>query len=289
MSSIPYDASRKSLYHPGEADNFFQLGSIPNEAALCAEMSRLAYVKDERLLAQYLGRAGFRQDLALGYGSRGTQVFIASKQDNNLAVVAFRGTELDDPSDLFTDANFVLTPWADDSGGSLGQVHKGFAKALENNDILGKVRICLDSMVPSTRVLLTGHSLGAAIATLAASRMPSSHLYTFGSCRVGNASFARAMQSVSHTRFVDCCDLATRVPPEEFSYVHVGSLWYVDRNGQLLESPTEDAIKVDRLKAEAWYLVHHSFLPGTVFVRDLADHAPINYVSGVMGLRARID
>jgi hypothetical protein len=108
MSSIPYDASRKSLYHPGEADNFFQLGSIPNEAALCAEMSRLAYVKDERLLTQYLGRAGFRQDLALGYGSRGIQVFIASKQDNNLAVVAFRGTELDDPSDLFTDANFLL-------------------------------------------------------------------------------------------------------------------------------------------------------------------------------------
>ncbi len=110
MLSIPYDPSRKSLYHPGEADNFFELGSISTDAALCAEMSRLAYVKDERLLAQYLGQVGFHQGLALGYGNRGTPVFIASKQENNLAVVAFRGTELDDPSDLFTDANFVLTP-----------------------------------------------------------------------------------------------------------------------------------------------------------------------------------
>ena len=144
-------------------------------------------------------------------------------------------------------------------------------------------------MVPSTRVLLTGHSLGAALATLTASRMPLSHLYTFGSCRVGDASFAEAMRTISHTRFVDCCDLVTRVPPEEFGYVHVGSLRYIDRNGQLLESPSEEAIKADRLKAAAWYLVRHSFLLGTVFTRDLADHAPINYVSGVMGLRVHLD
>jgi hypothetical protein len=289
MSSIPYDATRKSLYHPGEADNFFQLGSIQSDAALCAEMSRLAYVKDEMLLAHYLCRAGFRPSLTLGYGIEGTQAFIASKPDSNLVVVAFRGTELDDPSDLFTDAKFVLTPWADDSGGSLGEVHEGFAEALENNDTLGRIRTFLDLLVPSPNVLLTGHSLGAALATLAASRMPSSHLYTFGSPCVGDSSFAEAMETVNHTRFVDCCDLATRFPPEAFGYVHVGSLGYIDRNGQLSESPTEDAIKADRRKAEAWYLVHHSFLLGTVFVRDLADHAPINYVSGVMGLRERID
>ena len=173
MLSIPYDASRESLYHPGEAVDFFQHGPIENDAVLCAEMSRLAYVKDESRLAEYLDRAGFQLDQAIGYDSGGTQVFIASKQGDNLAVAAFRGTEPDDPSDLFTDANFVLTPWPDNSGRSLGQVHEGFATALQNNDILGKVITCLDSMVPSTRVLLTGHSLGAALATLTASRMPS--------------------------------------------------------------------------------------------------------------------
>jgi predicted lipase len=193
MSTIPYDASRKSLFHPGDADNFFKLGTIQNDAALCAEISRLAYVKDENLLVQYLNRARFQKELAIGYGSRGTQVFVASRESDNLAVVAFRGTEPDDPSDIFTDANFIMTPWTDNSGQSLGKVHEGFATALLVNDILKKIITCLDSLVPATRVLITGHSLGAALATLTASRKPSSHLYTFGSCRVGDAAFAGAI------------------------------------------------------------------------------------------------
>ena len=286
MSTIHYDASRQSLFNPGDADDFFQHGPIQNDAALCAEMSRLAYVKDETRLAQYLNRAGFQKDLAIGYGSRGTQVFVASRQSDNLAVVAFRGTEPDDPSDIFTDANFIMTPWTDNSSQSLGKVHEGFATALLANDILKKIITCLDSLVPATRVLITGHSLGAALATLTASRKPSSCLYTFGSCRVGDAAFAGAISTISHDRFVDCCDLVTRVPTKEFGYVHVGSLKYIDRNGKLLESPNEETINADRLKASAWYLVRHVFLPGTVFSRDLADHAPINYVTGVMGSRA---
>lgn len=286
MSTIPYDASRQSLFNPGDADDFFQHGPIQNDAALCAEMSRVAYVKDENRLVHYLNRAGFQKDLAIGYGSRGTQVFVVSKQSDNLAVVAFRGTEPDDPSDIFTDANFTMTPWTDNSGQSLGKVHEGFATALLANDILKKIITCLDSLAPATRVLITGHSLGAALATLTASQKPSSHLYTFGSCRVGDAAFAEALRNISHDRFVDCCDLVTRVPTKEFGYVHVGSLKYIDRNGKLLESPNEETINADRLKASAWYLVRHAFLPGTVFSRDLADHAPINYVSGVMGLRA---
>ena len=213
-------------------------------------------------------------------------MFVASRQSDNLAVVAFRGTEPDDPSDIFTDANFIMTPWTDNSGQSLGKVHEGFATALLANDILEKIITCLDSLVPATHVLITGHSLGAALATLTASRKPSSRLYTFGSCRVGDAAFAEAVSSISHDRFVDCCDLVTRVPTKEFGYVHVGSLKYIDRNGKLLESTSEETINADRLKASAWYLVRHAFLPGTVFSRDLADHAPINYVSGVMGLRA---
>jgi predicted lipase len=286
MSTIPYDASRQSLFHPGDADDFFQNGPIQNDAALCAEMSRLAYVKDEIRLAQYLNQVGFQKELAIGYGSRGTQVFVASKQSDNLAVVSFRGTEPDDPSDIFTDANFIMTSWTDNSGHSLGKVHEGFAMALLANDNLKKIITFLDSLVPATRVLITGHSLGAALATLTASYLPASHLYTFGSCRVGDAAFAGAISTISHDRFVDCCDLVTRVPTEEFGYVHVGSLKYIDRNGKLLESPSEETINADRLKASAWYLVRHAFLPGTVFSRDLADHAPINYVSGVMGLRA---
>ena len=102
---------------------------------------------------------------------------------------------------------------------------------------------------------------------------------------VGDAAFAEFMQAVSHVRFVDCCDLVTGIPPVAFGYVHTGSMRCINSKGQLLESPGEAEINEDRLKARAWYLSHCSFLPGTVFVRDLADHTPVNYVSGITGAR----
>ena len=286
MNPIPYDATRKSLYHPGDADDFFQTGfPVENEAALCAEMSRLAYVKEETRLEQYLSRIAFQKDLAIGYNSKGTQVFIASHHDNHLTVVSYRGTEIDDPTDLFTDARFLMTPWTDNSGKPIGKVHKGFAEALQKDDILKNVIACVNAKAQSNRILLTGHSLGAALATLTASQMPTSSLYTIGSCRVGDAAFAEFMQAVSHIRFVDCCDLVTRIPPVAFGYIHVGDLRYISSKGQLLESPSEDEINADRLQARAWYLTHCSFLSGTVFIRDLADHSSINYVSGITGSR----
>lgn len=281
---IAYDASRKSLLHPGEAENFFQLTPVQDDAALCAEMSRLAYVNDETLLELYLSRADFRKKLAIGYNGDGTQLFIACKYDNSLTVVAFRGTEPGSLSDLLTNARFIQKPWVNSKGETSGHVHGGFADALKDNDILKKIITCLDSKVSQTRLLLTGHSLGAALATLTASWMPTAHLYTFGSPRVGDASFVRSLLPVNHSRFVDCCDLVTRVPPL-FGYVHSGILRYIDRNGQLQESPNEEAINADRKKARILHLARYAFLPGNVFFRGLADHAPINYLSGVTGFR----
>lgn len=294
MTHVEYDATRESLYHPGNASNFFQLGPRldfgiqANEAILCAEMSRLAYVKDEGLLTQYLARADFQGALTIGYGSNGTQLFIAKKQDADLFVVAYRGTEPDDPSDLFTDADFRQVTWQNADGSSVGKVHKGFADTLLDSGILKEVISNLGAPLIAKRVLLTGHSLGAALATLTASWIPNAGLYTFGSPRVGDDEFAGCMRNVKHYRYVDCCDLVTRVPPEKlvmFKYKHTGNLKYIDRDGTLHDSPGESIIETDRHEAAKWYLTHQAFLRGTVFSRDLADHAPINYVSGVMGLR----
>lgn len=286
MHTYPYDASRESLFTPGLAENFFQLGAFDCEAALCAEMARLAYVKDERRLDTYLDRAEFTRDLALGYGGKGTQVFIATKPAKKLTVLSFRGTETDDPSDLFSDANFLLTPWVDGHERAMGQVHKGFAEALLTHRVLAIVIEHLSALDPGYRLLITGHSLGAALATLCASRLPPACLYTFGSPRVGDAVFAMAMRDVPHQRYVDCCDIVTRVPPEEFGYQHTGSLRYLDSRGQLLDQASKDQIDSDRSKASALYLMRQAFLRGNIFSRELADHAPINYVSATMGIRA---
>ncbi|MDH4262184.1 MAG: lipase family protein [Spirochaetia bacterium] len=289
MGVIQYDSSSKSLFKPGESDDFFQLDSsenyLKNEAGLCAEMSRLAYVNDESKLEYCLDRINFKKDISIGYKDNGTSLFITTNNSTNITIVSFRGTEADDPSDLFTDANFIFTQWKNRSSAFIGKVHSGFAEALTKNDILNKVIEYVNSKSESNRILLTGHSLGAALATLTSSWLPSAHLYTFGSPRVGDISFVNSIQKIEHIRFVDCCDIVTEVPFENLGYVHSGKLQYINRKGHLLNSPGENEMSLDRNQAKSDYFVHQAFLRGTVAFRELADHAPINYVTGVMGLR----
>src|SRR5438132_7446472 len=88
----------------------------------------------------------------------------------HLSVLAFRGTEGDDPTDLATDATALLTQW--ENG---GRVHQGFAHALL--DTWPIIQPLLESVEQT--LLFTGHSLGAALATLAASKHRPTGVYTF--------------------------------------------------------------------------------------------------------------
>lgn len=280
MATVPYDATRDALFRPWKADNFFALGPVASDSALCAEMARLAYVRERDRATEYLRRAGFRP---VRFSTvDGTDAFVA--ESDQVLVVAFRGTESDDPTDLFADADIRLARWD-----GAGLVHHGFARGLA---------AVWDDLVPvvepagKRRLLLTGHSLGAALATLAAARLTPDRLYTFGSPRVGDAAFAAGMRKVSHHRLVDCCDIVTRVPTSGLDpagalveYVHVGTLQYIDRRGGVREAPPESEIEADRHTASREYIERLGFLWGKVPVRELADHAPINYVSAVMGLR----
>ncbi|MDO9161184.1 MAG: lipase family protein [Methylococcaceae bacterium] len=301
MNKIPYDASRKSLYKPGEAGDFFLFGiDLTNDANLCAEMSRLAYVKEEHQLKAYLERAGFELYWSIGYGKKGTQVFIAKTKQNTDSpklVAAFRGTEGDDSSDLLADAILLKTPWFDALGNPSGEVHTGFANALladsSNGNILEKLNSRLNDLAGQFHdILLTGHSLGAALATLTADYLKQSplanniHLYTFGSPLVGDSVFSELMSDVKHERYVNCCDLVTRIPPESLGYRHTGVLHYIIRDGRVIDSITEDDIAKDRLAAAAAYVADYSYRLGTVWVRDLADHSPVNYLSGVAEIRS---
>jgi hypothetical protein len=212
---IPYDASRESLFHPGRATDFFQLGPLTSDGALCAEMARLAYVKGSADLTAFLARASF--SLVRTADIAGTQAFVVTRGGD--AVLAFRGTEPDDPTDLGADADLVLVDLA---GG--GRVHRGFAHALD------VVWSSISPVIPAAaRVLVTGHSLGAALATLAAVRLGGARLFTFGSPRVGDAAFAARADRLVHERWVDCADIVTRVPPEALGYAHTGQRHYIDR------------------------------------------------------------
>ncbi len=282
-----YSAKKEDLYFPGRHANFFSPGPPKSEAALCVEMARLAYccqksdfAFDQGVIRNVLDCVGFTDcqffESEGVLQSGGTHCFLAlhrdTDKDKELAVVAFRGTDKDDPTDLADDAEVIPVAW--EKG---GKVHKGFAKAL------GEVRQNLDRTLRSVecRMLFTGHSLGAALATLLASARNPAALYTFGSPRVGDVEFVATLRGVDSHRYVDCADLVTRVPPESFGYVHLGKPYYIGRNRRVRFNPSRVWMWLDRFCADREYLVKYAWKIGNVAVRELADHAPINYVLAV--------
>ena len=95
--------------------------------------------------------------------------------------------------------------------------------------------------------MVTGHSLGAAMATLMAARHPQAELVTFGSPRVGDEAFAAQFEDRDVRRYVDCNDVVTMVPPGLIGYVHAGEMHYIDRFGIVHPKPPDaSAIAEDR-------------------------------------------
>ena len=120
---------------------------------------------------------------AVLFDKDGTQVYCWL--DNNIACVAFRGTEPTQWSDIKADLKIrkVKCP--------TGFVHRGFRDAL--NEVWDDVSKWLTAQKKED-VFFTGHSLGGALATLAASRWNTitTHLYTYGSPRVGGRKFVKS-------------------------------------------------------------------------------------------------
>ena len=87
---------------------------------------------------------------------------------------------------------------------------------------------------PSLPIYITGHSSGAALATLMSvyvsifsPSLPISHVFTFGSPRVGNLAFAalaNKMLGERWFRIVNQLDVVSSVPALSFGYHHIGQL-----------------------------------------------------------------
>jgi hypothetical protein len=290
MNVVAYSPRKVDLLYPARNANFFSAGLPNTEAALCAEMARLAYCRrepyfqfDQQQIRAVLEPLEFACQFFESTGTpegRGTHGFLAFHDDpepsRKLAVVAFRGTDASDPTDLADDAELLQTKWTPG-----GLVHRGFAEALDH--ILPNLTAALNPV--RRRILFTGHSLGAAMATLLASIRRPDFLYTFGSPRVGDGQFVSTLNGLGSRRFVDCCDIVARIPPEsvlgKINYAHYGPPSYIDRNRGIAENPADSEMEKDRVVASSEYVVQYAWRNGNVAVRELADHAPINYVTAV--------
>ena len=207
----------------------------PANAYSLALLSDLAY-SSKGVVKRRLKSWGFDED-AFDFFDRGdTQAFVTANDD--CVLLAFRGTE-QLLADWLSDLHIHLT------GGPLGKVHEGFAAGLNAVwlDVLQALRDLQaedrDAGRPPRTLWVTGHSLGAALATLAVAKLieraePVDGLYTYGSPRCGDADFSAAFDArfSSAYRIVNRNDVVTRVPLRPL-YRHVGTVKYIDDNGVL--------------------------------------------------------
>ena len=272
MRARPYDPTWRALLCPALADDFFANGRPAPELALAAEMARVAYIGFDRAAAEraraerILASAGFGRVEFISAG--GTECFVARDEAAALTFVAFRGTA--GVRDIVTDLMTWRVGWTPG-----GRVHAGFAGALRKT-----WQPLLQSLTHhSGRLVFTGHSLGAALATLAATLLPPAAVYAFGSPRVGNRAFAELLRNVEIHRIVGCTDLVCRMPPGWLGFSHGGVENYVDRDGLTQGEVAAMAIRADGAAARREYLRRLAWRAGNVWSRRLADHAPVNYVT----------
>jgi hypothetical protein len=275
---IEYDASRDALFKPESRETLFESGVQYSTVQLAAEAARLAYLRaeadpsDYAHLTESLSRVGFGVPDLIFDQATNTYAFL-SKGDSGATLLSFRGTQPDSAVNIATDLRASTVPWPE----SAGRVHHGFARALRA--VRPKIDECLaKSGADRSGLLVTGHSLGAALATLAATIWTPNWLVTLGSPRVGEEEFIKTVRAANKVRLVDCCDVVTQVPPPIAGYMHLRSFTYLTRDAQRLENPGDSLVEEDRRVARAEYLERYAWKMKTVAVRDLADHAPINYL-----------
>jgi len=150
-------------------------------------------------------------------------------------VVVFRGTELDDLENWITDLHFAH--FVDYRNVSDASVHSGFYEAYESvsEQILGNLT-ALFSIYPNAELVLVGHSLGAALATLAATDLyftlnyaPNTYVWTYGCPRVGNIGYANLFDEVTYStwRLTHWEDVVPHLPPMWLGFFHnIQEVWY---------------------------------------------------------------
>lgn len=279
---MQYDASLDDLLFPQKIPPLFSAAKTYTDDMIAVEAARLAYFRfdddaqSRQAIESALGLVGFGQVEYFSGAAEDGHALAAVQTFGNKALLAFRGTVPNEFKDIELDLELERVPWPE--GGS---VHKGFAEQFE--ELSDGVRAWRDRVAAGRQLFVIGHSLGAGLATLCATRLKPCTLVTIGSSRVGDAAFVNLFAGAEVHRFVGCCDIITRLPGTVLGYEHVGGEGiYIARDGTLPPNPTHDFVKKDEDAARWNYLVKYAWRLGDVPCRDVADHAPINYVTAVL-------
>ncbi len=204
--------------------------NFSEQSALFARISNAVYKtpKEARKIFDSMGYT------STYYQNRGSNVYIL--EDTNDIIVVCRGTDVKDWKDV--QANLTIDLVSSRFG--VGQVHRGFRNYTDYlwNNVKDHV---LDN--ENKTLWLTGHSLGAAIATLMARRFALDNLlpkpealFTYGSPRVGDRTYINQFNDkIKHHRWVNDGDIVTKVPFSPW-YYHCGEKHGITQNGLITKS-----------------------------------------------------
>lgn len=194
----------------------------------------------------------------LGPGGKWHAQGYVLKLANKGCLLAFRGSV--DLQNYLADAYFTSKHWPPtgrDSWCPDCRVHSGFADAYE--ELFPKMKEGLEDL-QCKDISVTGHSLGGALASLAAAELrsrgetPVSKVYTFGSPRVGNPAFVKAFTDVSlkdgnippQWRIVHGNDLVPRMVPTMgglggvLDYAHIGKEVHYNKDSSAYKVAIDD-------------------------------------------------
>lgn len=237
-----------------------------------ADHSRIAYVKSTEIAFDELKQAGYKDVHYLSDDKTGTKVYITWNDDH--IVISFTGTEPSNGSkDYLTDINFIPT-----KSGQGGVVHTGFKTAFES--VWDKVTAVLKTL-GNKPIWITGHSLGGALAVLAASRIDAKACYTFGAPRVGSKEFNASIKTpIYHVAKNN--DIVTRVPTPPL-FRHAGMVYFITNDQSVLVNPgvvrrTKERMGGSEIKI-LWLLIKILILkaPLDFVLSYLHGHSPYNY------------
>jgi hypothetical protein len=277
---LDFQNTKRAVFSPGTDSHYFDglaLASTPfqitsaysqTNAWWLAELSRIVYrhsaTEDGFVLPDrktVLQSAGLQETAFFSKGA--TQASIIS--GGTFHVLAFRGTERLD--DWLRNVEVAPASW---SGG--GKVHSGFLRALD--EVWKPVAAALRSI--HGPAFFTGHSLGGAIAVLAAARVSAAHrplaVYTYGAPSCGNRTFAH--EHPLRDRIYRVVNNRDVVPHSLPGYMHTGELHYITSDKRLLTNPKPKDMIFDHFRDDDTHSLPRDLMP-----EQITDHAPVNYVA----------
>ena len=202
--------------------------NFKQRSLLFAKLAEIAYCSEDEARSQAKSLGFTTTEF---YNRDGAQAYrFMNKHD---LVIACRGTQPTELNDIKADLNAVPVV-----AETISRVHKGFKKEVDElwPMVLEDIQRTVNQ---KKKVWFCGHSLGAAMATIMASRChlyegiaPVQELYTYGSPRVGWPKYCDSL-TVTHHRWVNNNDIVTRVPLTIMGYRHHGEEHYMNAYGNV--------------------------------------------------------